>query len=244
MKQFLFKINALAKNILIFIQPHILLSFLIKPFAFFSHFMALTKWIAQQPANGVYKDHFSLFRNYNHRYDLYNYVIEKEQLLDAEILYIEMGVCTGESFRWWMKNNKNAESRFYGFDTFEGLPEKWGYFFKDGDMSAQVPDLIDQRGMFYKGLFQDTLVPFLANGNVVKEKRKVIHLDADLFSSTLFSLSMLYPYLEKGDIVFFDEFNVPSHEFLAYKIFTESFYVDLQLLGAVNNFYQAAFIVK
>ena len=143
-----------------------------------------------------------------------------------------------------MKNNKNAESRFYGFDTFEGLPEKWGYFFKDGDMSAQVPDLIDQRGMFYKGLFQDTLVPFLANGNVVKEKRKVIHLDADLFSSTLFSLSMLYPYLGKGDIVFFDEFNVPSHEFLAYKIFTESFYVDLQLLGAVNNFYQAAFIVK
>ncbi len=243
MKPFLFKINALAKNILILIQPHVILSFLIQPFAFFAHFLSLTKWIAQQPTKGVYKDAFSLFRNYEHRYDLYNYVINREQLKNAEIIYIEMGVCGGGSFKWWMENNQHAQSQFHGFDTFEGLPENWGYFFKNGDMHAAVPELADSRGHFYKGLFQDTLVPFLTTSNI-KEKRKVIHLDADLFSSTLFSLSMLYPYLQKGDIIFFDEFNVPNHEYLAYKIFTESFYVNLELMGSVNNYYQAAFIVK
>ena len=243
MKPFLFKLNAVAKNILILVQPHVLLSFLIQPFTFISNFLSLTKWIAQQPTEGVYKDAFSLFRNYNNRYDLYSYVIDKAQLQNAEMVYIEMGVCGGSSFEWWMKHNHNDQSKFFGFDTFEGLPEKWGYFFKNGDMNADAPELIDARGQFLKGLFQDTLVPFLATNNI-KGKQKVIHLDADLFSSTLFSLSILYPYLQKGDIIFFDEFNVPNHEFLAFKIFTESFYVKLELLGAVNHFYQTSFIVK
>jgi O-methyltransferase len=244
MKSFLFKLNAVAKNILILIQPHVLLSFLIQPFAFISNFISLTKWIAQQPKEGVYKEAFSLLRNYNHRIDLYNYVINREQLQNAEIIYIEMGVCSGGSFQWWMENNQYAQSQFHGFDTFEGLPESWGYFFKNGDMHAAVPELADARGHFYKGLFQETLVPFLSKGTISLGKRKIIHLDADLFSSTLFSLSMLYPYLEKGDIIFFDEFNVPNHEYLAFKIFTESFYVNLELIGSVNNYYQAAFIVK
>ena len=243
MKTFLFKLNALAKNMLILFQPHVLLSFLIQPFTFIANFLSLTKWIAQQPTKDVYQDSFSLFRNYNNRYDLYSFVIDKAQLQNAEIVYIEMGVCGGSSFEWWMKHNLNNQSKFFGFDTFEGLPESWGYFFKNGDMNSDAPKLIDERGQFFKGLFQDTLVPFLAS-NKLKDKQKVIHLDADLFSSTLFSLSCLYPYLQKGDIIFFDEFNVPNHEFLAFKIFTESFYVKLELLGEVNNFYQASFIVK
>ena len=42
----------------------------------------------------------------------------------------------------------------------------------------------------------------------------------------------------------FDEFNVPNHEFYAFKLFTESFYVKTRLLGAVNNFYQVALIIE
>ena len=68
-------------------------------------------------------------------------------------------------------------------------------------------------------------------------------MDADLFSSTIFVLSQLYPFLNKGDIILFDEFNVANHEFFAYKIFTESFYVKMKLVGAQNNFYQTAFVV-
>ena len=71
----------------------------------------------------------------------------------------------------------------------------------------------------------------------------MIHLDADLFSSTLYALTSMAPCLNTGDILFFDEFNVPNHEFLAFKIFTESYYVKTKLLGAVNNYYQTAFII-
>jgi hypothetical protein len=69
-------------------------------------------------------------------------------------------------------------------------------------------------------------------------------MDADLYSATLFALSQLYPFLRKGDIILFDEFNVPMHEFKAYKEFTASFYVKLKPVAAVNNFYQAAFVVE
>ena len=69
-------------------------------------------------------------------------------------------------------------------------------------------------------------------------------MDADLYSSTLYVLSSLAPYLKSGDIIFFDEFAVPTHEFRAYLDFTESYYIDLELIGAANNYYFAAFRVK
>ena len=68
----------------------------------------------------------------------------------------------------------------------------------------------------------------------------VIHIDADLFSSTLFVLNTLNPYLKKGDILFFDEFNVPVHEFKAFKLWVESYYINYTVLGEVNNYYQTA----
>ena len=76
------------------------------------------------------------------------------------------------------------------------------------------------------------------------DQGKIIHLDADLFSSTLFVLSSLAPFLNRGDILIFDEFNVPDHEFFAFRIFCDSWYIKARLLGAVNNFLQTAFIIE
>jgi hypothetical protein len=69
-------------------------------------------------------------------------------------------------------------------------------------------------------------------------------LDADLYTATLFALTSLAPYLKEGDIILFDEFVVPTHEFMAYKNFIESYYFDLELIGAANNYYFTAFKVK
>lgn len=160
--------------------------------------------------------------------------LEKEQLV-----YLEFGVFSGTSFKWWLNANKNTASRFYGFDTFEGLPEDW-HFFKKGDMMAAIPSVNDERALFVKGLFQHTLFNFIKEQDLASPIRKIIHLDADLFSSTLFVLTSLAPYLHKGDILFFDEFSVPNHEFAAWDIFTSSYYANFKVLGAVNNFYQMA----
>ena len=69
-------------------------------------------------------------------------------------------------------------------------------------------------------------------------------MDADLFSSTIFTFSQLYRFLEDGDIILFDEFAVPTHEFRAFQIFTESFYVDYEVIGAANNYLFLAVKIK
>ena len=71
----------------------------------------------------------------------------------------------------------------------------------------------------------------------------MIMMDADLYTSTLYVLTSLAPCLQKGDIIFFDQFNVPMHEFLAFMNFTESYYLKMDLVGAANNYYFCAFEV-
>lgn len=172
------------------------------------------------------------------RYDMYHYLLKKEKL-DSAIDYLEFGVAFGLSFKWWVENNKSPESRFWGFDTFEGLPEDFN-FMKKSEMSTEgkIPQLDDCRHIFFKGLFQDTLPDFLKSYN--PGKRKVINLDADLYSSTLFVLASIAPYLNKGDIILFDEFGVPMHEFRAFEDFFNSFYIKYEVLSAVNNYFQIA----
>jgi hypothetical protein len=165
--------------------------------------------------------------------------MQKEGLEEKPINYLEFGVCKGDSFKWWMHKNSNPASHFYGFDTFEGLPEDW-YVFKKGDMSAPLPVSKDTRTEFTKGLFQDTLFDFLKKHEFSNDVKKVIHMDADLFSSTLFVLTSLAGYLNDGDIIMFDEFNIPNHEFYAFRCFSDSYYIKTELIGAVNNYYQVA----
>ena len=215
-------------------------------FLFIRNFNKLKQWIGGiDKKDLLINDYYSPKRDYNKRFRLYEVVSGHYQLAQKEFIYLEFGVASGQSFFWWLKQNQNASSRFWGFDTFEGLPEDWGGY-KKGAMSHGLDEVKheDPRVGFVKGIFQDTLPGFLKeNGNLISGKPKLIHLDADLFSSTLFTLSQLYPFLEKGDLILFDEFNVANHEFFAYKIFTESFYVKLKLIGAQNNFYQCAFVV-
>jgi len=214
-------------------------------FFFLRNFNMLRSWIGKTNRTELLiNDFYSWKRDYPKRYTMFD-VIAAHYGLDKEpILYLEFGVASGSSFFWWMKKNTHPESLFKGFDTFEGLPEDWGGF-KKGAMSFEQVESNDGRAEFIRGIFQESLNPFIeVNKPILQSRPKLIHLDADLFSSTIFVLSQLYTYLHKGDIILFDEFNVANHEFLAYKIFTESFYVKLRPIAAVNNFYQTAFIVE
>ena len=206
------------------------------------HMSKLSKWRSNIKVNG-YNDWYQGKWDYSRRYNLYDEVSKAEKLETSSIDYFEFGVCGGHSFKWWLAHNKNPGSKFYGFDTFEGLPEAFGPFGR-GSMAVALESLNinDPRASFYKGLFQDTLVPFLEQYK--SERKKLIHLDADLFSATLFSLSQLYRYFNDGDILLFDEFAVPKHEFMAFKIFTESFYMNYEVIGAANNYLFLAVKIK
>lgn len=215
-----------------------------KLFGFIYNFNLLTSWVHKnKKAQLLTNDFYRPIRNYDDRLKSFTAITQHYNLEETPICYLEFGVASGNSFKWWLATAKSPASRFYGFDTFEGLPESWGVFDK-GDMHSPIPEVNDSRASFYKGIFQDTLNGFIDNHKQeLTSTRKLIHMDADLFSATLFALSQLYPYLKKGDIIMFDEFNVYDHEFMAYRLFTECFYINLKPISAQNNFYHAAFEV-
>ena len=210
-------------------------------FNFIAHITELSKWISIHKSRCDNDFYVSKIR-YSNREALYEKIISQYEL-DTDIAFLEFGVSKGVSLSWWVNRIKDSRARFMGFDTFCGLPEDWGKF-KKGDMDNEgfPPILRDDRCTFYKGMFQDTLIPFLDTHLI--GSRKVIHMDADLYSSTLFVLTTITPYIREGDIIFFDEFAVPMHEFKAFTEWTKSFYIGYEVIGAVNNFSQIAIMIK
>ncbi len=172
------------------------------------------------------------------RYDLYQY-INNQVVKNAPIDYLEFGVWYGRSIEYWAQLNSAPNSRFFGFDTFEGLPEEWKYFIKilpKGTYSAggKIPELNDPRVKFIKGCFQTTLPDFLKSFSIGNPL--VINCDADLYTSTLFVLASMNPFMAPGSIVIFDEFST-VHEFRAFRDYTQSFMRNYNLLAAAERFY-------
>jgi O-methyltransferase len=149
--------------------------------------------------------------------------INKRVLLNRAMDYLEFGVAAGESIRAWSALNSDPGSRFIGFDCFEGLPEDWKAGNKaKGEFSTggEPPAIDDPRVSFVKGLFQKSLRPFLAG--YVPQNRLVVHIDVDLYSSTLFVLTQLDPFMPKGTIIVFDEF-IGVDEFPAFHHYTKAY---------------------
>lgn len=236
MKLFLIRYT---KILFIYLRLHIIFNFFS---GLFMNLVYLSKFSAWTRKNKGEKNDFPSKWDYQKRYEFYDWVVKRENLHQQPISYLEFGVAQGYSMRWFTQQNKLPESRFHGFDTFTGLPEDYGPF-KKGEFSNNnsFPEVNDDRVKFHQGLFQQTVPGFAAS--FANDKKNVIMMDADLYTATLYSLSALAPLLKKGDIIFFDEFAVPTHEFKAYLDFVQSYYVNLELIGAANNYYFVAFRV-
>lgn len=208
---------------------------------FAAHAAKVSEWISLHRDLELTDFPTSTF-DYGKRFTLYTHVIEN-QIKGKPIDYFEFGVSKGVSFKWWIEQLSNPESRFFGFDTFTGLPEDWGPF-KAGSMSnGNAPPVIEgNRHSFYQGVFQDTLFKFLETYE--SDKRRVILMDADLYSSTLFVLTTMSRFLQSGDIIIFDEFNVPMHEFKAFYEWSNAFYIDYKVIAEVNNYYCIAIVIQ
>lgn len=169
-----------------------------------------------------------------------------EVLQDVPVDYLEFGVYKGDSIHQWSVISFSPDSRFYGFDTFTGLPEHWFVGFEKNafDAGGKVPILQDKRITFFRGLFQDTLPGFLRTFD--RKHTLVVHIDADLYSSTLFVLASLHPYLRNGDIIMFDDFLDPVGEFRAFSDYRKAFRVQAKIVSAVKYgklFDKAIFII-
>jgi O-methyltransferase len=195
-----------------------------------AYWARFSRWCSTHPTPGANA------KNENSRNWLYRSVIDREDLVQRPITYLEFGVYRGDSLRLWLDGISNPESRFVGFDTFTGLPERWRPTEPAGHFNANgtVPDIKDPRCGFEVGLFQDTLPNFVARNDL--SGRIVINLDADMFTSTLFVLTTLAPYLKSGDLIFFDEFSCPLDEFRAFEEFVRSFRINYEVVAAVYGY--------
>jgi len=191
-------------------------------------FLEFGKWLEINEVSLIFKT----------RYELYQYINNKI-FENGPIDYLEFGVAEGESMRDWVQLNRHEASRFFGFDTFEGLPEGWKVFtgvLPKGSYSArgEVPEIDDPRVKFIKGLFQTTLPTFLKG--FTAHNRLIVNCDADLYTSTLYVLASVNHFIVPGSIVIFDEFST-MEEFRAFRDFTQSFRRNYKPLATTEQFY-------
>lgn len=188
------------------------------------------------------KKHRGSYLLLNDRFDLYNHLFSKV-LHGGPIAYLEFGVYKGETIKYWSTIDANPKSLFFGFDTFSGLPETWLNYEKGSfDTNGEMPDIKDNRISFIKGMFQDVLPPFLEKQKMTSTL--VLHMDADLYSSTLNVLTRCNDIILPGTVVIFDEFSALIHEFKALEDYCSAYIRDYVVLGATKNFNQVAIQMK
>jgi O-methyltransferase len=193
------------------------------------------------------KAHLHSCPHFDNRRDLYSF-LQTNYIARVPVDYLEFGVYKGTTLSLWTEFNSHPDSHFYGFDSFEGLPEDWkGLTFKVRkgvfNVNGQVPETLDTRVKFVKGWFQDSLPPFLEAEPL--KQQLVVNCDADLYSSTMFVLSKLDSNLVRNSIVIFDEFDGVTHEFRAFQDYINVYKRSLTPIASAGPFHsQIAFIVQ
>jgi hypothetical protein len=175
------------------------------------------------------------------RLDLYKY-LNNDILKNGKIDYLEFGVYQGHSIGDWIKLNTNKSSRFVGFDSFTGLPSDWtklsgtlskGYFTTYGEIPLHL--MKDERVKFIKGFYQETLDPFLDRFEF--RNQLVINIDADLYTSTLYVLTILNKHIHPDTIIIFDEFT-SGDECGALIDYSDSYLREYEVIAAAGKTFQ------
>jgi len=131
-------------------------------------------------------------------------LIEHQRENRAQGLVCEFGVGSGKSMRM-TQEILPLDIEMHGFDTFTGLPEAWGSEPAGSYSTGGVVPSIDGKVCFHKGLFSDTLSPFLKD---LGDDAYVAYanIDCDLYTSTLDILEALHGRIVVGTIIVFDEY--------------------------------------
>jgi Methyltransferase domain len=131
-----------------------------------------------------------------------HFALRRDAVLAApeDGLFVEFGVWEGN---WLRQMASVRDVRFYGFDSFEGLPEAWADVpagsFDLGGRLPEVPDNVE----LVKGWFDATLPAFLADhpGPI-----SFAHIDCDLYSSTKTVFDLAGSRFVEGSQIVLDDF--------------------------------------
>ncbi len=133
-------------------------------------------------------------------------------------VYLEFGCHSGRTFSAAIRASRELSilqnTEFYAFDSFEGLPQTNDDdgIFKAGTFSTGIADFKKalQKQASYKirdnnivkGFYSDSLTSEL---QAKMPKVGVVHIDVDLYSSTVQVLSFIKPLLIPGSVLIFDD---------------------------------------
>lgn len=153
-------------------------------------------------------------------------------------LVLEFGVATGKTINTLAAG---TSATVYGFDSFEGLQENWGIEFGRGSFrQPELPEVAANVELVV-GYFNDTLPGFVAKHG--ETPISLLHVDCDLYSSTVTVLTELQRQIVTGTVVLFDEyFNYPGwrqHEYRAWQEFCRANNVRYEYLAATEKGRQA-----
>lgn len=134
-------------------------------------------------------------------------------------IYFEFGCHSGRTFSAAIRASRELgileTTKFFAFDSFEGLPETSDEdgIFRGGTYSTGVnefKDALEKQANYkisndniIKGFYSESLSPHLQEK---MPKVGVVHIDVDLYSSTVDVLSFIKPLLVKGSVIIFDDF--------------------------------------
>jgi predicted O-methyltransferase YrrM len=136
--------------------------------------------------------------------------------VDKPGLTLEFGVGRGKSMRCIAPR---VEGTVHGFDSFEGIQEHWNGNPIGSFAQKRLPK-VPANVEFHVGYFDATLPGFLAAHT---EPVAFLHVDCDLYSSTVTIFDALGDRLQPGAIILFDEYynfhRWQQHEFRAFQEF-------------------------
>lgn len=152
---------------------------------------------------------------------------------------LEFGVWKGTTITQ-LRGSLPDTFKLYGFDSFEGLPEDWvgtvcekGFFTADG----VVPTV--EGVEFFKGWFTDTVPQY----KKIAKPIALLHVDCDLYSSTVTVLHELREFIMPGTVIVFDEWYYNQtdteenrqHEQKAFYEWVKQFNINYEILDEVES---------
>lgn len=184
-------------------------------------------------------------------YDLYEWVINTQ--LDPALLktglVLEFGTATGRTlnqFAYWLPNKT-----IHGFDSWQGLPEKFNDL-PAGHFAQELPKVLPNcelvQGWFGTRPPQDQSNiaenMALAFATTTQESIALLHLDADLYSSTKTVLSAFAKHIVPGTVILFNEYwNHPTwkkHEYRAWQDHCKMHSIKYEYIGYASDHQEVA----
>jgi hypothetical protein len=180
--------------------------------------------------------------NFANDYDFHDWIARTQTTGSG--LVLEFGVATGRTLNHFARIFDRQV--VHGFDSFEGLPENWTSRMPKGFFKRNNLPKVRDNCKLHVGWFDETLPPF--KKEIKDQPIQLLHVDCDLYSSTVTILTALRKNIVPGTVIVFDEyFNYPGwqlDEFRAWQEFVAKNAIKYEYIGYVSRHQKVAVRLK